>query len=171
MASPFPSLNRLAPCAPDARRCSCCGRPVPVHKMELDPCSSAIPTAARSICGQFDTALARKPPWRPPDIGKPRDRALRICLVDQWSPAVGTRSNQGLCLVRGRPIPWRISVIIPGPSEQSGPTRPGCGSDALTLAPQSAAGLWSSPSTVGHGRLASGKGGMAGPRGGPFHPS
>jgi hypothetical protein len=30
-------------------------------------------------------------------------------------PDRGQGFSQGLCLVRERPIPWRISVIIPGP--------------------------------------------------------
>ena len=39
-------------------------------------------------------------------------------VADQWGPDGGQGFSQGLCLVRGRPIPWRISVIIPGPGDR-----------------------------------------------------
>jgi hypothetical protein len=62
----------------------------------------AIPAGRRSTCGRFDTALARKPPRGPADVGKLRDRALRISSVaDQWGPDRGQGFSQGLCLVRG----------------------------------------------------------------------
>jgi hypothetical protein len=55
----------------------------------------AIPAARRSTCGLFDTALARKPPQRPPDIGKLRDRALRISSDGPVGPRLGTRVQSG----------------------------------------------------------------------------
>jgi hypothetical protein len=55
----------------------------------------AIPAARRSTCGLFDTAMARKPPRGPPDIGKLRDRALRISSDGPVRPQLGTRVQSG----------------------------------------------------------------------------
>src|SRR6185295_6471221 len=54
-------------------------------------------------------------------------------VTDQWGPDGGQGLSQGLCLVRGRPIPWRISVIIPGPGDRPMLLRWSCGSAVKML--------------------------------------
>jgi hypothetical protein len=62
-------------------------------------------------------------PWQetlPGDLRMLANRAIARYaskVADQWPP-MGQGFSQGLCLVRGRPIPWRISVIIPGPGDR-----------------------------------------------------
>ncbi len=115
------------------RACLSVGKAINLVTSIAGSSCNGIPTARRSTCGRFDTHLARKA--RTGTSGYWQTAGSRAThLADGPAPTVGDKGSvRGCVWLRGRPIPWRIGVIIPGPSDRSGLMRLSCGSVLLIL--------------------------------------